>query len=77
MLLRGERIPDLHPRFDFQDVPPIHLFARLDRGCLPWGFRKVNPLPNRGVPLIFHSLVSLNPRGSMHSRAMPCLRRWP
>ena len=45
VLLRGERIPDLHPRFDFQDVPPIHLFARLDRGCIPLGTARCRSRP--------------------------------
>lgn len=34
VLLRGDGVPALHPRFDFRDAPPVHLFAHLDRGCL-------------------------------------------
>ncbi len=37
VLLRGDAVPGLHPRFAFRGAPPIHLFARLDRGCLPLG----------------------------------------
>ncbi len=37
VLLRGDAVPALHSRFDFWDALPIHLFARLDRGCLPLG----------------------------------------
>ncbi len=37
VLLRGDRIPELHSRFDFHDSPPIHVFARLERGHLPLG----------------------------------------
>src|SRR3954469_16736786 len=35
VLLRGDRIPDLHARF--WGSRPIHVFARLDQGCLPLG----------------------------------------
>ncbi|WP_328664233.1 hypothetical protein [Streptomyces sp. NBC_00328] len=37
VLLRGDAVPALHPRFEFRAALPIHLFARLDRGCLPLG----------------------------------------
>ncbi|WP_418955903.1 hypothetical protein [Streptomyces tritici] len=37
VLVRGDRIPELHPRFDFLAAPPLHVFARLDGGCLPLG----------------------------------------
>ncbi|MEO3742307.1 hypothetical protein [Plantactinospora sp. B5E13] len=37
VLLYGDRIPDLHSRFCFQSPLPIHVFARLDQGCLPLG----------------------------------------
>ncbi|MET8546765.1 hypothetical protein ABZW03_40045 [Kitasatospora sp. NPDC004799] len=37
VLLRGEDVPEGLPRFDFRDSPPIRLFARLERGCLPLG----------------------------------------
>ncbi|WP_432975898.1 hypothetical protein [Dactylosporangium sp. CA-233914] len=35
VLLRGDRIPDLLSRF--WGSLPIHVFARLDRGCIPLG----------------------------------------
>ncbi|MFE5560415.1 hypothetical protein [Streptomyces sp. NPDC056544] len=37
VLLRGDRVPELHSRFDFHDSPPIHVFARLEQGHLPLG----------------------------------------
>ncbi|MFJ5842304.1 hypothetical protein ACIQGO_37130 [Streptomyces shenzhenensis] len=37
VLLRGDAVPALHPRFESGAALPIHLFARLDRGCLPLG----------------------------------------
>ncbi|MEV5986335.1 hypothetical protein AB0L85_15110 [Streptomyces sp. NPDC052051] len=37
VLVRGEAVPALDSRFDFWAALPIHLFARLDRGCLPLG----------------------------------------
>ncbi|MEU1940586.1 hypothetical protein ACH49O_41595 [Streptomyces coeruleorubidus] len=37
VLLRGDAVPALHSRFDFREALPLHLFARLDRGCLPLG----------------------------------------
>lgn len=37
VLLRGDAVPALHSRFDFWEALPLHLFARLDRGCLPLG----------------------------------------
>ncbi|MFF3090108.1 hypothetical protein ACFVRB_34480 [Streptomyces nojiriensis] len=37
VLLLGDRIPELHSRFDFDDSPAIHVFARLEQGHLPLG----------------------------------------
>ncbi|WP_055711089.1 hypothetical protein [Streptomyces torulosus] len=37
VLLRGDGVPALDSRFDFWDALPIHLFARLDQGCLLLG----------------------------------------
>ncbi|MGW4021413.1 hypothetical protein [Streptomyces sp. NPDC005009] len=37
VLLRGDPIPDLRPRFDFESPLPMHVFARLGQGCLPLG----------------------------------------
>ncbi|MEU6715877.1 hypothetical protein ABZ897_30795 [Nonomuraea sp. NPDC046802] len=37
VLLRGDTIPSLHARFGFRDALPIHVFARLERGCLSLG----------------------------------------
>ncbi|WOT40588.1 hypothetical protein [Streptomyces coeruleorubidus] len=37
VLLRGDAVPALHSRFDFWEALPLHLFVRLDRGCLPLG----------------------------------------
>ncbi|WP_217554678.1 hypothetical protein [Streptomyces sp. GbtcB6] len=37
VLLRGDRIPELHSRFEFRGPLPIHVFVRLDQGCLPLG----------------------------------------
>ncbi|MFD7482992.1 hypothetical protein [Streptomyces mirabilis] len=37
VLLRGDRIPELHSRFEFRGPLPIHLFTCLDQGCLPLG----------------------------------------
>ncbi|MFQ3556594.1 hypothetical protein QZN11_07255 [Streptomyces gramineus] len=37
VLLRGDAVAALHPRFQFRAPLPIHLFARLDQGCLPLG----------------------------------------
>ncbi|MGW4196469.1 hypothetical protein [Streptomyces sp. NPDC005004] len=37
VLLRGEPVPDLSPRFEFEDAPPTHVFVRLGPGCLPLG----------------------------------------
>ncbi|WP_436532772.1 hypothetical protein [Actinoplanes sp. HUAS TT8] len=37
VLLRGDRIPDLHSRFMSRAPLPIYLFVRMDQGCLPLG----------------------------------------
>jgi hypothetical protein len=37
VLLCGDPIPDLRSRLDFESPLLIHVFARLDRGCLPLG----------------------------------------
>lgn len=37
VLLRGDRASDLHARFAFREPLPVHVFARLDQGCLPLG----------------------------------------
>ncbi|MFD3480599.1 hypothetical protein [Streptomyces sp. NPDC058695] len=37
VLLRGDTLPVLYPRFDFESPLPIRLFARMDGGCLPLG----------------------------------------
>ncbi|MGW7367949.1 hypothetical protein ACWGI8_32145 [Streptomyces sp. NPDC054841] len=37
VLLRGDTVPVLYPRFDFEAPLPIRLFARMDGGCLPLG----------------------------------------
>ncbi|MFD8396315.1 hypothetical protein ACFV2N_45860 [Streptomyces sp. NPDC059680] len=34
VLLRGDAVPALHPRFVFGAALPIYIFARLERGCL-------------------------------------------
>jgi hypothetical protein len=37
VLLYGDGVPALRPRFDFRGAQPIHLFARLDQGYLSLG----------------------------------------
>ncbi|WP_344653535.1 hypothetical protein [Cryptosporangium japonicum] len=37
VVLRGDPSPDLHPRFMGRVRPPIHVFVRLEHGCLPLG----------------------------------------
>ena len=37
VLLRGDGVPGLHSRFDFECPLPIHVFTRLDQGFLPLG----------------------------------------
>ncbi|MFJ3860407.1 hypothetical protein ACIPRL_29785 [Streptomyces sp. NPDC090085] len=37
VLLPGETGPSLAPRFAFDGAPPLHVFARLDHGCIPLG----------------------------------------
>ncbi len=37
MVLRRDTVPALQPRFGCRTALPIHLFAHLDRGCLPLG----------------------------------------
>ncbi|MEV5281876.1 hypothetical protein [Streptomyces sp. NPDC051993] len=45
VLLHGDRIPELHSRFEFRGALPIHVFARLKEGCLPLGTAQCRGMP--------------------------------
>ncbi|MFJ8747560.1 hypothetical protein ACIRL2_50575 [Embleya sp. NPDC127516] len=64
VLLRGDRIPDLHPRFEFRGTLPIHLFARLDRGCLPLGTALCRGRPSAPTDFDHAALELDQPLGS-------------
>ncbi|MFJ6540242.1 hypothetical protein ACIQMP_06320 [Streptomyces sp. NPDC091385] len=56
VLLSREPVPDLSPRFEFEDVLPVHVFVRLNSGCFPLGTarcrgRSVSPAGRDGVGL--------------------------
>ncbi|MGW5665080.1 hypothetical protein ACWEWG_34250 [Streptomyces sp. NPDC003758] len=50
VLLCGDPIPDLRSRFDFESPLLIHVFVRLDRGCLSLGIARCrgSALPRAG-----------------------------
>ncbi|MFF1516064.1 VOC family protein [Streptomyces sp. NPDC058305] len=52
VLLRGDRIPELHSRFEFRGALPIHVFARMEAGCLPLGTAHCRAMPS--VPANFN-----------------------
>ncbi|GGX86774.1 hypothetical protein [Streptomyces minutiscleroticus] len=67
VLLRGDRASDLHARFAFREPLPVHVFARLDQGCLlsaPHSAGERRPCPP----------TSTTPNGS--STARWAARRW-
>lgn len=46
VLLRGDRIPELHSRFEFRGALPIHVFARLEEGYLRLGTAQCRAMPS-------------------------------
>ncbi len=51
VLLRGDMVPALAPRFEFQGALPIHVFARLNHGCLPLGTARCRGSGGSPIPV--------------------------
>ncbi|MEU9371688.1 hypothetical protein AB0D71_45145 [Streptomyces avermitilis] len=61
VLLRGDGVPALHPRFDFPGALPIHLFARLDQGYLSLGTARCRRMGGESTSAHFnHAVLELD-----------------